>query len=149
MWSLHPPTTCLVNRCTFFYLQGRLPEDTPNWHLNKLKPWKTPDAMALGNKHKLDALSLSDPFKKVMAVVSPVTRTASSSVVHHNYNFHTNYNSQIMGLEEACKMFNKVLEINPDHQEARAALNCCVLEMNKNYASVKKTKHQIRVSCTS
>ena len=43
-------------------------------------------------------------------------------------------------------MFNKVLEINPDHQEARSALNSCVTEMNNNYTRVKKIKHKVRVS---
>ena len=50
----------------FASLQGRLPEDGPNWHLNKLKPWKVPDAMALGTKHKRNAMSLKDPFQKVI-----------------------------------------------------------------------------------
>ena len=43
-------------------------------------------------------------------------------------------------------MFNKVLEINPDHQEARSDLNSCVTEMNTNYTNVKKIKHKVRVS---
>lgn len=46
-------------------LQGRLPAHADNWHLKKLKPWQAADAMSLGHKHKRNASSISDPFKKV------------------------------------------------------------------------------------
>ena len=59
--------------------QGNLPSgDGPNWHLGKLKPWQHQQAVQLGKQYKAGAMAQSDPFKK------------------------------LFGLEEACKMFNKV-----------------------------------------
>eukprot|EP00951_Prasinocladus_malaysianus_P014001 scaffold106432_cov23-Prasinocladus_malaysianus.AAC.1 len=95
--------------------QGRLPEDDPNWHLQRLKPWKATDAMARGHKHKQNAASMSDPFQKLFEY------------------------------EEACKMFNKVLEIKPSSDEARGALNECCSRMNSEYKRMKELKRTIRV----
>mmetsp|Transcript_28965 Transcript_28965/g.81572 ORF Transcript_28965/g.81572 Transcript_28965/m.81572 type:complete len:262 (-) Transcript_28965:422-1207(-) len=99
---------------SFLRQKGRLPEDTPNWHLNKLKPWKAPDALSLGNQHKQRAGTVADPFKKVFE------------------------------LEEACKMYNKVLEVKPDSEEARAALNSCIAQMNSQYMKMKSVKRETR-----
>lgn len=96
--------------------QGKLPADDPNWHLGKLKPWMGPQAMARGNDIKAKAASLQDPFKKVFE------------------------------LEEACKMYNRVLEIEPKNEEARHALNQCVSQMNGEYVRMKGIKNHIKAA---
>ena len=43
-------------------------------------------------------------------------------------------------------MYNKVLEIKPDNEAARGALNSCIAEMNAEYIKMKSMKRDIRVS---
>eukprot|EP00798_Chlamydomonas_sp_ICE-L_P021255 gene21255-28173_t len=96
--------------------QKKLPANEPDWHLGKLKPWQGPDAMALGKKYRANAASIQDPFKKVFE------------------------------LEEACKMFNKVLEIEPKNEEARAQLSQTCAAMNNEYVRMKGIKKQMKAA---
>jgi len=91
-------------------------EEDPNWHMKKLKPWKVRDAMALGHKYKQNAAGITDPFKKVFE------------------------------LEEACKMFNRVLEAKPGDPAAAGALNSCCADMNTEYVRMKKIKISTKMS---
>lgn len=89
---------------------NKLPAADPNWHLAKLKPWMGDDALALGMKYKEQAASARDPFDKVFQ------------------------------LEEACKMFTKVLEIKPQDDNARRQLSECCAIMNTEYQRMKGIK---------
>lgn len=96
--------------------KGLLPKDDDvNWHLKKLKPWRLGDAMSRGYKFKQNAANITDPFKKVFE------------------------------LEEAAKMFNRVLELKPHDTEARGALNECCSAMNNEYVRMKKVKRTTKV----
>ncbi len=48
-------------------------------------------------------------------------------------------------LEEAAKMFNRLLEIEPRNDEARRRLNECCAMMNQNYQMMKVVKRQQKV----
>lgn len=92
--------------------QNLLPKNDPNWHLAKLKPWMGPEAFALGVQYQESAAKNPDPFKKVFE------------------------------LEEAAKMFNRLLEIEPRNDEARRHLNECCAMMNNCYQMMKVVKRQ-------
>ncbi len=56
---------------------------------------------------------------------------------------------QLYLLEEACKMFNKVLESKSTDEEARRLLGDCCAAMNGEYVRMKKIKRVERVRAAS
>lgn len=90
--------------------RGQLPPDKPNWALGKLMPWQAEEALKMGSKHKQAAMMSKDPFKKL-----------------DEYN-------------EACRMFNQVLSVKNNSDEARKGLGDCIADMNGIYIAMKRTK---------
>lgn len=90
--------------------KGQLPPDKPNWALGKLMPWQAAEALSLAKRHQQNAVMSKDPFKKL-----------------DEYN-------------EACRMYNQVLSVKNNSEEARGGLGDCIANMNGIYISLKKTK---------
>ena len=103
-------------RCGCLLLtQNKLPEKDPNWHIGRLKPWMVEDAMNLGLQYKEAGMTHRDPFQRVQQ------------------------------LEEACKMFNKVLELKPHDETARRHMGECCTAMNSDYQRMKGIKKMDKV----
>jgi len=78
-------------------------------------PWRVPKALDKARSHKQQAESSPDPFEKLFQ------------------------------FEEACKLFNRVLEIQTDSHEARSEYNDCVARMNAHYKRIKSIKRESKM----